>query len=59
MSDYDKSLLGQTELSFTLPSYLYNDADVFEHEKERIFYRVWQMVAHQGTFQKAGDYCTV
>ena len=59
MSVYDKPLVEEPERSFTLPSYLYTDADVYEHEKERIFYRTWQMVAHKGTFQKAGDYCTV
>jgi len=59
MSDYDKPLVEVPEQSFTLPSYMYTDADVYEREKEEIFYRTWQLVAHQGTFESPGDYCTV
>jgi len=59
LSQYEKPLNDSPEQSFTLPSYLYTDADVYELEKERIFYRTWQFVAHQASFQKPGDYVTV
>ncbi len=59
LSDYDKPLTDVAQSSFTLPSYLYTDPDVYELEKERIFYRTWQFVAHKESFQKPGDYVTV
>lgn len=59
LSQYEKPLNDIPEQSFTLPSYLYTDPDVYELEKERIFYRTWQFVAHEKSFQKPGDYFTV
>lgn len=59
LSQYEKPLTEAPEQSFTLPSYLYTDASVYELEKERIFYRSWQFVAHKASFQKPGDYVTV
>ena len=59
LSDYDKPLVEEPELSHTLPSYLYTDPEVYELEKEKIFYRSWQFVAHKSSFNKPGDYVTV
>ena len=39
LKDYDKPLVDTPEDSFTLPSYMYTDAEIYELEKERIFYR--------------------
>jgi choline monooxygenase len=40
----------------TLPSEMYVDPAVLEREKERIFYRTWQLVAHRGELARAGDF---
>ena len=58
LTNYEKPLIEKPEESFTLPSYLYTDPDVYELEKERIFYRTWQFVAHITSFEKPGDYST-
>jgi len=55
---YEKPLVAEPEASFTLPSYLYTDPTVYEIEKERIFYKTWQYVAHKKYFEKPGDYVT-
>ena len=57
--DFDKPLVEDPQASYTLPSYLYTDPAVYELEKENIFYRSWQFVAHKGSFNKPGDYVTV
>lgn len=56
LSVYDKPLVEEPEQSFTLPSYLYTDPAVYEIEKERIFFRTWQYIAHKSLFEKPGDY---
>ena len=45
--------------SFTLPSQYYTSPAVFEREKEAIFYRTWQYVAHRSAFAEPGDYVTL
>ena len=45
--------------SFTLSAAYYTDPQVFEREKQVIFSRTWQYVAHQSHFEKAGDYATL
>ena len=59
LSDYEKPLVDDPQASFTLPSYLYSDPAVYEIEKEKIFYRSWQYVAHKSSFENPGDYVTV
>ena len=54
LSVYDKPLVAEPERSFTLPSYLYTDPAVYEIEKERIFYRTWQYIAHKSFFNEPG-----
>jgi choline monooxygenase len=42
--------------SAALPGYLYSDPDVFAEEKRRLFYKSWQVVAHESELPNAGDY---
>ncbi|MEZ5833175.1 MAG: aromatic ring-hydroxylating dioxygenase subunit alpha [Dongiaceae bacterium] len=42
--------------SAALPGYLYSDPAVFAEEKRRIFYRSWQVVAHESELPNPGDY---
>ena len=45
-----------TEIGKTLPSHYYYDPDIYELEKERIFYRSWLFVAHSSNLPQPGDY---
>jgi choline monooxygenase len=42
--------------SAALPGYLYSDPAVFEEEKKRLFYKSWQVIAHESELPNAGDY---
>jgi len=42
--------------SYTLPSKVYLDPAVAELEKERIFGRTWQLVAHMNELARPGDF---
>jgi choline monooxygenase len=44
--------------AWTLPAKLYFDAAVFATEKERIFFRSWQVVGHRDQVEHPGDYFT-
>ena len=59
LTNYDLPLVEEAGSSYTLPSYLYTDPDVYELEKEKIFYRTWQYVAPISSFKQPGDYSTV
>lgn len=59
LASYDKPLTEDPQASYTLPSYLYTDPAIYELEKEKIFYRTWQYVAHKSSFENPGDYVTV
>jgi phenylpropionate dioxygenase-like ring-hydroxylating dioxygenase large terminal subunit len=39
-----------------LPAHIYNDRDVFEAERERLFTRAWMFVAHESEIPQIGDY---
>ncbi|MDH3634631.1 MAG: aromatic ring-hydroxylating dioxygenase subunit alpha, partial [Gammaproteobacteria bacterium] len=54
-----KPLTQDAETSFTLPSEYYLSAEIFELEKQKIFYRTWQYVAHQSSLPNSGDYITL
>ena len=43
-------------LNYTLPSTFYYDPDIFELEKERIFYNSWMCAARTEEIPDAGDY---
>ncbi|MCY3880237.1 MAG: aromatic ring-hydroxylating dioxygenase subunit alpha [Rhodobacteraceae bacterium] len=57
--EFARPLTGNAQESFTLPSRLYTDPEIYEWEKERIFYRTWQYVAHESLFPNPGDYVTL
>ena len=42
--------------SYSLASWLYADAGIFEAEKEAIFYRSWQLAGHAEQVREPGDY---
>ena len=44
--------------AYTLPSRFYHDPEVFELEKEGIFYRNWVYVGHASRLARPGDYLT-
>ena len=39
-----------------VPAHIYNDAEIFALEKERLFGRTWMFVAHESEVPQAGDY---
>jgi phenylpropionate dioxygenase-like ring-hydroxylating dioxygenase large terminal subunit len=39
-----------------IPAHVYNDAEIFALEKERLFSRAWLFVAHESEVPQAGDY---
>jgi len=44
--------------SYTLPAHLYYDPAIFDAERETIFYRTWQYVAHMADLAEPGSYVT-
>ena len=44
--------------AWTLPSRMYTDPEVFAWERENIFRRTWQVVAHSNQLAKPGDFLT-
>ena len=42
--------------SAALPGALYSDPAVFAEEKRRLFYKSWQIVAHESELPNPGDY---
>ena len=55
----DQPLSDDPTISFTLPAKWYLDPEVYEREKERIFYRNWVYVTHVSALARAGDYATL
>ena len=48
----------QPQHSYTLPSRLYLDENIYEQEKQKIFYRNWHYAGHLSQLSKPGDYLT-
>ncbi|HCU73275.1 MAG TPA: aromatic ring-hydroxylating dioxygenase subunit alpha, partial [Chloroflexi bacterium] len=44
--------------SATLPAHYYYDPDIYEREKQEIFYKTWQFVGYLRDLQQPGDYIT-
>jgi phenylpropionate dioxygenase-like ring-hydroxylating dioxygenase large terminal subunit len=44
------------ERAYTIPSGAYLDPAVLEKEKDRIFSRTWQLVAHSSALARHGDW---
>ncbi len=56
VSPRKKPLNDKAESSYTLPAEYYLSTDIFEIEKEKIFYKTWQYVAHESMLPDSGDY---
>ena len=54
--DFGRPLTADPGRSYTLPSRYYTDPDIFELEKERIFYRSWVYFCHASQIAEPGDY---
>ena len=39
-----------------IPAHIYNDREIFDLERERVFGRAWMFVAHESEIAKPGDY---
>ena len=46
------------EQFYTLPAHYYYDREIFEREKEAVFFRTWQYVGHAEQVATPGDYVT-
>ena len=55
----DKPLGERPEASFTLSAEYYLSDAIYALEKQRIFYRTWQYVAHESMLPDPGDYITL
>ena len=51
-----KPLNDKAESSYTLPAEYYLSPEIFEIEKDEIFYKTWQYVAHESMLPDSGDY---
>jgi len=49
----------EIENAWTLPASLYTDRTVFAAEKEKIFWRTWQVAGHVSQIANPGDYFTL
>jgi choline monooxygenase len=56
--DFEHALDADPARAHTLPASFYLDPEIFEREKETIFYRHWHYVGHFSQLEKAGDYLT-
>lgn len=56
VSPQQKPLNDKAESSYTLPAEYYLSPEIFEIEKEKIFYKTWQYVAHESMLPDSGDY---
>ena len=57
-SDFPAQMPADLE-GFSLPGWIYRDADFLEAEKERVFATSWQMVCHVNDIPNPGDYHTL
>ncbi len=58
LPEFELPLTADVASSYTLPSEYYLSQEIFDLEKEKIFYRSWQYVAHQSMLPDPGDYIT-
>ncbi len=54
-----KPLTEDAAASFTLSAEYYLSPDIFEFEKQQIFYKTWQYVAHESMLRDTDDYTTL
>jgi choline monooxygenase len=55
----EQKVTENAERSYTLPSRYYLAPDIYEREKEAIFYRSWLYAGHASQFARPGDYLAV
>ena len=53
---HDSSMLTSAQDGFSLPGWIYRDADFLEAEKERVFATSWQVMCHLSDIPRPGDY---
>lgn len=53
-----KPLTDDPATSYTLPSEYYLSAEIYELEKQQIFYQTWQYITHESMLPNVGDYIT-
>jgi carnitine monooxygenase subunit len=53
------TLVGAELEGFSLPGWIYRDAEFLEAEKERVFAASWQIICHQNDIPNPGDYHTL
>ena len=46
------------ERSATLPAYYFYDPEIYQREKEEVFYKTWQFAGYLSDLQTQGDYIT-
>ncbi|MDP9888711.1 aromatic ring-hydroxylating dioxygenase subunit alpha [Arthrobacter sp. FW306-05-C] len=52
----DQSVVLQDVRQGMIPAHIYNDKEIFDLEKERLFSRSWLFVAHESEVPETGDY---
>src|ERR1700684_4412122 len=52
----DRSFSADATHSYTLPPDYYYDPQLYEREREEIFFRNWQYVGHADQLRQPGDY---
>ena len=57
--DFDRDVGAEAERGYTLPARYYLDPEVYEREKQAIFYKNWHYAAHASQLRDAGDYVTL
>ena len=57
--DFTHPLDADPARAYTLPARYYLDPEIFEREKEAIFYRHWHYIGHLSRLAQAGDYLTL
>jgi len=55
----DMPFYAQPERSFTIPARFYTDSDIYELEKEGVFYNSWCYAGHISQLKTSGDYITI
>ena len=56
--NFEKTFNLNPEISYTLPASWYYDREIFEREKEAIFFKTWHYVGHVENVAKPGSYMT-
>ena len=52
----DQSLVLADVRRGMIPAHIYNDAEIYQLEKDRLFSRAWLFVGHESEIPEAGDY---